>query len=128
MKKILADSQHITVSGHFGAWYIIDCMNIMGKTYFLLEHEEYGNDALAVIVDENGMLIMEDVSDGFNELQDFLIDKYSTELYPIPPSINASMRYAHMHYAHMCGVHIADKKLVLDKKTGAYVYLFSTKF
>lgn len=66
-------------------------MLIDNKPYYLLEHEKYGNDVLAVIVDENGTLIMKDVSDGLDQLPDFLkLENYQTaadKLRQAPPSI-----------------------------------------
>lgn len=37
---------------------------------FLLEHEEYGDEAACVIVDEDGNLVLEDVYNGFSDLED----------------------------------------------------------
>lgn len=76
-QPITMDRQHIHIEGHNGYWYPIDQSVIDGQKYFLLEHEEYGQNALAVIVDESGKLIMEDVSDGLEQLPDFLkLERY----------------------------------------------------
>lgn len=37
---------------------------------FLLEHEEYGDKAASIIVDEAGRLVLEDVWNGFEDLED----------------------------------------------------------
>lgn len=58
----------ITVEGHVGTWYIIDNCIYDGKRVYLLEHETYGDDAACLIVDEDFNLIMEDVWNGFEEL------------------------------------------------------------
>lgn len=63
----------ISVKQHFGTWYPIDQAEIDGKTYFLLEHEEYGDEAANIIVDEKGILYAQDVYDGFSpEIMDTL--------------------------------------------------------
>ena len=91
MDKITLESQHITVEGHYGTWYAVDRMVIDNKPYYLLEHEKYGDEALAVIVNEDGTLIMEDVSDGLDQLPDFLkLESYQAieeKLRQAPPSI-----------------------------------------
>lgn len=58
----------ITVEGYAGTWYIIDNCIYDGKKVYLLEHETYGDDAACLIVDEDFNLIMEDVWNGFEEL------------------------------------------------------------
>ena len=37
---------------------------------FLLEHELYGDEAAGVIVDERGNLVLEDVYNGFGDLEE----------------------------------------------------------
>lgn len=39
-----------------------------GPTGFLLEHDEYGDEAASVIVDQDGRLLLEDVYNGFDDL------------------------------------------------------------
>lgn len=58
----------IKVFGHEGTWYVIDTLVHNGKTYRLLEHEQHGDEALCIAIDEDGTLVMEDISDGINEL------------------------------------------------------------
>ena len=79
---ITRESDHIEVEGHFGTWYVIDEGHFMltldtaqgpqtiTTHLFLLEHEEYGDEAACVIVDENGRLVLEDVYNGFSDLED----------------------------------------------------------
>ena len=38
-----------------------------GSIVFLLEHETYGDETGCVIVDENGMLLVGDVCNGFDD-------------------------------------------------------------
>lgn len=75
-------SDHIRVEGHTGTWYVIDEGDFVltpdenGKPQtihahlFLLEHEAYGDEAACVIVDDAGNLILEDVWNGFDDLED----------------------------------------------------------
>lgn len=79
---ITRTSDHITVEGHVGTWYVIDEGNFeltpdtsrgpetIRAHLFLLEHEEYGDEAACVIVDESGKLVMDDIWNGFDDLDD----------------------------------------------------------
>lgn len=86
---ITMQSDHISVSQHFGTWYPIDSAEIDGKTYFLLEHEEYGDEAANIIVDEKGILYAQDVYDGFSEEIVDLLKLYSAPILVMPdPSVS----------------------------------------
>lgn len=77
---ITRDSECIQVEGHYGTWHVIDDgwyaltpdVNGEPKTYrahcFLLGHDEYGDEAASVIVDQDGRLLLEDVYNGFDDL------------------------------------------------------------
>ena len=79
---ITRTSDHIEVEGHLGTWYVIDegvfiltpdterGPQTITAHLFLLEHEEYGDEAAGIIVDEKGSLVMEDVYNGFEDLED----------------------------------------------------------
>lgn len=80
---ITKNSDHIKVKGHVGTWYVIDEGRFVwiedtptggSRTVhthcFLLEHETYGDEAACVIVDENGSILLEDVWNGFEDLED----------------------------------------------------------
>lgn len=62
----------VKVEGHRGTWYVVDELLFIGKTYYLLEHNTYGNDVAWVAVDYDGNLVMEDIWGGVEELLDFL--------------------------------------------------------
>ena len=81
-REITEGSSNIEVEGHIGTWYVIDTAEINGTAYFLLEHEKYGDEAACVIVDSKGNLILEDVNNGFDDLQ-YHFD--SLEPLPEPP-------------------------------------------
>jgi len=61
------DSDGITVAGHVGTWHVIDHEQVEGASFFLLEHDKYGDDAANLIVDSHANLILEDVWNGFDE-------------------------------------------------------------
>jgi len=80
---ITRDSDHIRVAGHVGTWYVIDeghfvwiedtpsgGVKEIHAHLFLLEHERYGDEAAGVIVDEDGNLVLEDVWNGFDDLEE----------------------------------------------------------
>ena len=81
---IHGDSDHITVEGHIGTWYAIDETEIGGEKFFLLEHEEHGDMAACVAVNEQGKLVAEDLWNGFGD--DFLdaVKKYLSEKWNMP--------------------------------------------
>ena len=54
---IHGDSYNITVEGHIGTWYAIDETEVGGEKFFLLEHEEHGDMAACVAVNEQGKLV-----------------------------------------------------------------------
>ena len=68
--KITKNSDNITIETHIGTWYAIDSSTFRGATVFLLEHEDYGDEAAALIVDTHGNIILEDVWNGFGDLCD----------------------------------------------------------
>ena len=61
---------NIEVEGHIGTWYTIDTTTIKDKQFFLLEHEEYGDETSALIIDAEGKLILADVWNGFDDLDE----------------------------------------------------------
>ena len=67
--KITVAGTDIKVEGHTGTWYVIDSdPNSFLKPAFLLEHETWGDEAAAVIVDEDGCVPMDDGWNGFSDL------------------------------------------------------------
>ena len=88
---ISQNSTNIEVNGHTGTWYVIDTTEITGTEYFLLEHEEHGDEAASVIINAKGELVLDDVWNGFNDLEEHLdslevvVDTAKDPL-PEPPS------------------------------------------
>ena len=76
------DSYNITVEGHIGTWYAIDETEVNGEKFFLLEHEEYGDEAACVAVNEQGKLVAENLWNGFDEDFQDAIKEYFAEKNP----------------------------------------------
>ena len=81
---IHGDSDHIAVEGHIGTWYAIDETEIGGEKFFLLEHEEHGDMAACVAVNEQGKLVAEDLWNGFDEDFQEAVQKYLSEKWNMP--------------------------------------------
>lgn len=81
---IHSDSYHIAVEGHIGTWYAIDETEIGGEKFFLLEHEEHGDMAACVAVNEHGKLVAEDLWNGFDEDFQEAVQKYLSEKWNMP--------------------------------------------
>ena len=81
---IYGDSDHIAVEGHIGTWYAIDETEVGGEKFFLLEHEEHGDMAACVAVNEQGKLVAEDLWNGFDEDFQEAVQKYFSEKWNMP--------------------------------------------
>ena len=79
---IHGDSDQIAVEGHVGTWYAIDEAEVGGEKFFLLEHEEYGDEAACVAVNEQGKLVAEDLWNGFDEDFQDAVKEYFEEKNP----------------------------------------------
>ena len=62
---VTMDTNGLAVDGHFGTWHSIDTKQIGGKDFYLMEHDEHGDEAASIIVDATGKLVAEDLWDGF---------------------------------------------------------------
>lgn len=81
---IHGDSDQIAVEGHVGTWYAIDETEVGGEKFFLLEHEEHGDMAACVAVNEQGKLVAEDLWNGFDEDFQEAVQKYLSEKWNMP--------------------------------------------
>jgi len=81
---IHGDSDHIAVEGHIGTWYAVDETEIGGEKFFLLEHEEHGDMAACVAVNEQCKLVAEDLWNGFDEDFQEAVQKYLSEKWNMP--------------------------------------------
>jgi len=106
--QITEGSSNIEVEGHIGTWYVVDTDKINGTAYFLLEHEEHGDEAACVIVDSDGKLVLDEVWNGFDDLKehfDSIEPVAATEKAPLPePPVEE-----HSHSMPDPDVSIADR-------------------
>ena len=65
--EVNMDTSGLAVSGHVGTWHTIDHMEVDGHTFWLMEHDTFGDDASCIIVDERGELVLSHIYDGFDE-------------------------------------------------------------
>lgn len=61
----------IEIQGWIGTWYTIDTQVTDHTLYLLLEHEEYGDETEHLIIDHTGDLILDEVYNGFDDLDEF---------------------------------------------------------
>lgn len=65
--KVTMETSGFNVPTYEGTWYAIDQMTIGDRTLFLMEHEEYGDETEHIIVDQNGVFVMGDIWNGFDD-------------------------------------------------------------
>ena len=56
-----ADTSGLAVAGRIGTWHTIDQHEVSGHSFYLMEHDTYGDEAACIIVDERGKLVLDDV-------------------------------------------------------------------
>ena len=61
---------NIKIKGYRGTWYVIDEQLTRFGYAYLLEHEQYGDEAACLIVNKNLDVILDDVWNGFDDLDD----------------------------------------------------------
>lgn len=92
LKKSLREQREgIEVDGHIGTWYVIDEAEIDGKKLFLLEHEDYGDEAACLVVDEKATLVLDEVWNGFADYMEQIIE-------PLAEKCKAAMGAAGYNY------------------------------
>ena len=83
-----ADTSGLTVAGHIGTWHTIDQHEVGGHSFYLMEHDTYGDEAACIIVDERGKLVLDDVYNGFDDDTLRLLDLEVKEVPEMPdPSL-----------------------------------------
>lgn len=81
-KRLTATSDNITVDEHTGTWYVIDNDIINGEEVFLLESEQYGDEAACLVVNSSGKLLLDDVYNGLEDYKEHLELSQSSTLQP----------------------------------------------
>lgn len=79
--RLTGDSEGISVEGFIGTWYVIDVVERDGKSYYLLEHEEHGDDADSIFVDKEGTLVLDCARNGAEDL-DYFLESENDDLEP----------------------------------------------
>lgn len=64
--------ENLKIKRHRGTWYVIDSTIYNGKELYLLESEQYGDEAKCLIVDKDLKLLLADVLNGFDDYYEYL--------------------------------------------------------
>ena len=75
----LAKREGIKVEGHKGTWYVVDEAVYEGRQMYMLEHETYGDGVAWIIVDSDLNIVLEDVYDGWSDLEEAIDCDYLNE-------------------------------------------------
>lgn len=62
----------IRIEGYQGTWYIMSEEVYEDRTLYMLESEQYGEDAEALIVDKDLNVILNNVWNGWSDLDDHI--------------------------------------------------------
>ena len=91
----------MAVDGHIGTWHTIDHKEIDGHTFWLMEHDTFGDDASCIIVDERGELVLSHIYDGFDETA---VNLLRQEVMPVEKMPDDSISIEEMkHYGYKWG-------------------------
>lgn len=64
------DKDKIKIGGFKGTWYVIDEAIINGKTYYLLEHNTYGDEVPCIGLEVESGTVFKNIFDGIDEIRD----------------------------------------------------------
>ena len=82
------ETDGLAVDRHFGTWHTIDKADVDGASFYLMEHDTYGDDSPCIIVDGKGELVLDKIYDGFDEHTLDLLHHEMLEVPSLPdPSI-----------------------------------------
>lgn len=66
----------LTVDGHLGTWHTVGSIELSGKDFYMMEHDEYGSSVANIIVDENGKLVAQDIWHGITpEIEHLILEE-----------------------------------------------------
>lgn len=82
---ITMDTKNYQIDGKKGNWIAADTVIIDGKQFYLMEHQEYGNQARGVILDAYGKTIVDECKQGFDEETKQKIHEYIQQHVPKNP-------------------------------------------
>lgn len=75
-RTVTADSRDIRVEGLTGSWRAIDSIEIYGREYFMLQHEQHGSAYPNVIVDNKGYPMTGLTLDGWQKFRENIESLY----------------------------------------------------
>ena len=79
--KVSMETQGFSVPSHIGTWHTIDRCEIDGHSFFLMEHDTFGDEAACIVVDQNGGLVIDFVYEGLDDYAMYLLKQ---EVAPVP--------------------------------------------
>ena len=74
--SLAIDTKDYEISGKKGFWEVCDYLLVDGSQFYLMESQQYHKDALFVILDAYGKLVVDDNKDGFDAQTIAEIRKY----------------------------------------------------
>ena len=101
---ITANTRGFEADGHTGTWYAVDMKTYHGERFFQMRNEEYGQKVADIIVSENGILVAEDIWQGFDEGAREAISEYLEE--------NGATVYDLMDIPNQATVILADGEVI----------------
>jgi len=63
--------QNVKIEGHIGTWYSIETTVFMGMKLYLMESEQFGDEANCIIINDSNEIMLEDVCNGFNDFYEY---------------------------------------------------------
>ena len=82
---VARDTKNYQIDDKKGNWMAADTVIIDGKQFYLMEHQEYGNQARGVILDAYGKTIVDECKQGFDEETKQKIHEYIQQHVPQNP-------------------------------------------
>lgn len=101
---ITMETRDYPIEGYNGTWVATDEIIIDGKQFFMMESEQYGRNAAAVIIDSDGKFVTDDCTEGFDEkaiqhIRDYLHPpEKKPEILKKPPMENYQKYYENGEY------------------------------
>lgn len=119
---INADSLGIIVDGHEGTWRTIEGKEIGGEMFYLMESQEYGDEAANILLHMDGDLVAEDLWNGIDYgamqavreyfddhgMEYSLIDFPLQERYSIEPVVDESEPAGFVIKDHVTGQYVTE--------------------
>jgi len=59
---------NIVVEGRTGTWYVVDTAEVVGRTFYILESEQHGDEADWIVINANGIEQNEEFSQEIKDM------------------------------------------------------------